>query len=241
MLRDLKALGLALLAVFAVSAMAASAASAQGKLTSDGPVTLTGVQLGELGSGRNATTAFNRREECPNATYTGHKVGSLNETIPSGSTEFTITPHFGLCSITTPVGAFPTTLDMNGCDYVFDLGPTVVLAGTYSVGLTIICPAGKHIQTTVFKTLTHTVANRFCTVTYTHKTTSYTGLHATNGAGGHINIVGTIKGIKVDQTTGDGGESNPVLCPTQTSEAAELHLDLTIKGNGGATPISISD
>lgn len=50
MIRNLKALGLALVAAFAMSAVTTSVASAQqGTLTSDGPVTLKTNELGIAG------------------------------------------------------------------------------------------------------------------------------------------------------------------------------------------------
>jgi hypothetical protein len=238
MIRDLKALGLGLVAVFAISATTAPIAFAQGKLTSASPVTLQGIQVGE---GLNATTAFGFKEECLNGIYTGHRLGSTTESIASGSTQVTIHPPSGVCQTVASGFSFSTTVDMNGCDYVFDFGGTTGgIAGTYGVNLTIVCPQGQHIQTTLFTNSTHTNANRFCTITYTHKSTPYTGLHATNGPGGHISIAGTVTGIKADRTTGDGGDSNALLCPTQTTETAQLHVNLTVAGAGG-NPISLSD
>jgi hypothetical protein len=65
----LKTLGLALVAVFALSAVAASAASAQqGKLTSDGPVTLT---ITETGVEQNFFEMFTSKSPAPPAPSQG--------------------------------------------------------------------------------------------------------------------------------------------------------------------------
>lgn len=75
-MRNLKALGLAAVAVLAFSAVAASAASAQqGKLTSDGPVTLTGEDTGV-----NFFKAFGSEVRCPDSKYTGHTVLTIKQT-----------------------------------------------------------------------------------------------------------------------------------------------------------------
>jgi hypothetical protein len=226
MIRNLKALGLALVAVFAMGALTASAASAQGKLTASGPVTLTGTQTGAEGS--NALTAFGAKTECASATYTGHKVATTpHESIPSGATQATITPHYGSCV----ADGFPATVAMNGCDYVFDLGATTGgVAGTYGVGATVVCPVGKNIEVKAYSSGSH--SSLVCTVKILHKATQYTGLHATNGTGGHVNVAGTITGIEAHKTG---------IClfgATQTTKTAELHLDITVKGG---LAVSLSD
>jgi hypothetical protein len=128
MIRNPKALGLALVAVFAMSAMATSAASAQqGELTSkpvEG-VTLIGSETGEAGS--NALTAFGLRIECPQSTYTGHKYSETPHTlIPNGATTVTLTPDYKEenHNCRSFPGNFPMTVSMNGCDYVLHFGET---------------------------------------------------------------------------------------------------------------------
>ena len=71
MIRNLKALGLALVAVFAMSAMAASASSAS--VTSDGPFTLTGTETG--GTETNYLEAFGLKTKCPGSTSKGEAEG----------------------------------------------------------------------------------------------------------------------------------------------------------------------
>jgi hypothetical protein len=252
MIRNLKTLGLALFALLALGAVAASAASAQvaeqGELTSDGPVTLTGKNTPET---VNAFTAFGNSTKCPNALYTGHKYNvTPHEGIPSGSTTSTITPHYGAC--TSTVFNFPTTVDMNGCDYVFHLETTTPAGNkekTYGVTATIVnCPAGKHIQVTVFTSGSAHGAgtNPFCTVTITENALGYKGLHATDLGTGKIKIHGTIVGIEADQDRGPHPLPFGIPCAEAETKEGELHLDITVSGHNPAKPktettISISE
>jgi hypothetical protein len=232
MIRNLKVLGLAVMAMCALGAMTASVASAQGKLTSEtgGAVTLTGLNTIPFVTGQNALTAFGGKTECAAPHYTGHKVNvTPHVAIPSGSTEATITPHYGKCTTTSSEGTFPSTVDMNGCDYRFQLGGVVGgVVGTYAVNAFVVCPKNTHIQVTLFADSGHFF--RVCTVTIIHKTTAYTGLHATNTSGGHVGIHGTIKGITATRSGG---------CSHQEDKLAELHLDITTEATNGDN-ISIS-
>ena len=249
MTRNLKTLGLALVAALALSALVASAASAQstqGELTSDGAntsVTLVGTQTGVEGS--NATTSFGNRFECAGAKYTGHEsfTTAPHKVIPIPATKITITPHYGSCLTKTGFGNFPTTVHMNGCDYEFVLRNTTGgVTGTYGLDTFIVCPVGKNIQVTQFTSAAnHTAGNAFCTVSIEEKATAYTGLHATTGTpGGTIGIHGTIGGIKSHKHSPSGS----FLCPTASTETAELHLDIGVEGfnaEGKHTDISITD
>jgi hypothetical protein len=160
MIRNLKILGVALIAVFALSAVMASAALAQnGLLTSTGPVKLTGTLTGA--KNENSLTAFGGVVTCSTTKYTGNKIlteaqtkeGKTHELLQSGSSNVTITPHFTGC-ITTQAGIeFPMTIDMNGCDFEFDLGVTSA-ANKYKVKMTEECPTANTIKTTIFANAT---------------------------------------------------------------------------------------
>jgi len=236
MIRNFKALGLALVAVFALSAMAATAASAQGKLTSDGPVTLDITETG--GAGANALTAFGSSVECPGTTYKGHKVGT-NSLIASGETTATITPQYKQpCHVS---GGRQATIATNGCDFVFHVGGTVS-AGTYAVTADVVCTAASNgIHVTVFaNTPPAAEGANLCTLEVTGGTfnDNLTGAHATNGSG-DINVVGTFHSIHVERTglcIFDGGGT--------TETEAEFHIDATVSGTnagGTATAVSLSD
>jgi hypothetical protein len=238
MIRNLKALGLALVAVFAMSAVAASAASAQnGIFTSDGPATLIGTQTGA--AVENSLTAFGKKLMCKNATYTGHKVNvTPHEAIPNGATEITLTPHYGVCELET----FPATVDMNGCDYDLKLTETTpTVADSYFVDAKVTCPVGKHIVVTLFTSAAgHTANNPFCHITITENPAGYTGLKAVDTTNKTIDLTGTIEGIEADKgiisgTTPDVG----ILCPTETTKTGILHIDVSAVDKNG-TQIGLS-
>jgi hypothetical protein len=250
MIRNLKTLGLTLFASLALGVVAASAASAQeqGVLTSDGPVTLTGKTTPET---VNITlAAFGSQLACPNKLYTGHKYNvTPHEGIPNGATTTTITLHYGAC--TWSIFNFPTTVDMNGCDYVFDLGKTTPAGNkekTYGITTTVVCPPEKHIQVTTFTSgSAHGVGTTsFCTITITENAAGYQGLHATDLGTGKIRIHGTIQSITADMDRGPHPLPFGVACNEAETEAAEVAFDMTVSGHNPAkpkteTPISISE
>lgn len=236
MIRNLKAFALALVAVCAVSA-AASASAQANKLTSDGPVTLTGTLTGVESA--NAFTGFGGNVTCPKATYAGHK---YNETpvkfIPSGESTITLSSSYGQCTYRNGPTSFIVTVDMNECDYVLHLEEQIGLF-EFSVKTTIVCPTGKHITMTFFTTAAkHTAGESFCHVTITENAAGYTGLKATDTGNGKVDLTGTAEGIKADKKG-----SEPFLCVEETTENAKVSLDLTFEGKdekGGATAIELS-
>jgi hypothetical protein len=238
MIRNLKVLGLALAAVFALSAVAATAASAQvGTLTSTGNVTLTAT---ENAGQKNAFTAFGGIEiECPGTIYTLHK---LNETphkfIPNDVSQATITPHYKEPCVTKP-GNFPTTIDMNGCDYSMTLGTTVV-ANQYNTIFHVVCPGTNQITVTVFTNATkHAEKKPFCTIHIGTQTPTGTMPTATDNLNGQIQLNGTVKGIAAQRTN----DEDPLLCAATQTATAEYHINVTATGKneaGGATAVSLS-
>jgi hypothetical protein len=218
MIRNLKALGLTLVAVFAMSAMVASAASAS-VITSDGAVTLKGTETGVAGS--NSLSAFGQTLQCPGSTYTGHKVNvTPHVLVPSGATETTITPTYVNC---VDQESRPLTVDMNGCDYVFK-DATNVSAGTYSILVDIVCPVNKSIE----------VTGGVCTLKVGAQTNK-AGFHLTNtgsGTSDDVDLTGEIKTIKASAC---GGLLN--------TEAGIQKSDVTVKGFNSAgveTGVTIS-
>jgi hypothetical protein len=239
MSRNLKALGLALIAVFALSAVVASAASAQnGKLTSDGPVTLFGTQTGE--AKLNAVSLFGGETTCMKAAYTAHKYNvTPHELIVSGESSMTITPNYGTCVWRNGGIAWFATYDMNGCDYALHLGTTKA-ASVYNTTTTIQCPVGQHITVTLFTTAAeHTAGNSFCHFTITEKAAGYPGLLATDTKNGKVDLTGTVENI-----TAHKKGSEPVLCQAGETNIGKIALDITLEGKdkaGAATAISLSD
>lgn len=255
MIRNLKTLGLTLVAVFALSAVAASAASAQGKFTSDGSATVKGTETGANPTAGNVydnvlTSGTLGVFTCNGTTYTGHAPRTHTETtlgeehalIPSGSTTATITPHVSTkCAAQVPViGSRPVTVTMNGCDYLIHLGATTGGGETYGVTIDVKCPPGKVIEVHIYKagSVTHPDADSVCTFKVGEANNQgLTGLHETGTPVSHdIDLAGTLTGIHT--------ETSGTLCGVNTSKNAALDIDVTLKGYtaaGASTGITLSD
>jgi hypothetical protein len=238
MIRNLKTL-VSVLAMFAaLNVVAASSASAQ-TLTSTGPVTLVGTQTGE--AAKNQFSAFGGTTTCANAKYTGYKYNVTPHTfIPNDVSTFTVRSLFGFCSSKIGAASFPTTVDINGCDWVMHVEEPTPFVGTHTVKNTFICVLGSHFTFNIFATnAKHTSNEPFCQLTITESAAGYFGLDATDTTNGKIDISGTISGISVDKKSPTGS----ILCPEETTSTATLSLDITLEGKneaGGATSISLS-
>jgi len=239
MIRNLKALGFALVAVFVIGAMVASAASAQnGIITSDGPFTLKGVNTGA--EAENSLTAFGQVVTCPNATYTGHKVAvTPHEKVPNNSSSVTITPSYGICKVG---GTIKATVDMNGCDYVLHLGATTAIADQYKLTTTVICPPNEHIVVTLFTNEEfHKIKDiPFCHIKITEKA-SYDGLLLRDTTNNTFDLTGTIEGIEAHKENNSKTTNTEasILCLPETTTAGVLHIDVGITETSG-TAIKLS-
>jgi len=247
MVRNLKVLGVALAAVFALSAVTASAALAQvGTITSTGPVKLTGTLTGA--KNENSFTAFGGVLSCATAKYTGNKIltqaqteaGKTHELVPTDSSSVTVTPHYGSCILTQAGIEFPTTVDMNGCDFELDFGVTTGVANKYKVKTTEECPSTQTIKTTIFENATKHAENKpFCVIDITKETNRGEGLTATDTLNGSIDITGTVEGLKMDRESPTGS----FLCPKEETKTGIWHFDINVTGDnaaGAATTISLS-
>jgi hypothetical protein len=136
MSRNIKVLGLALVAMLAMSAVVASAASATAFSfkAEKVPTQLTGKQH----NGNDIFTTDAGKVECTEATYAGEqKVTPTNEVL--------VTPTYSGC---TAFGFANTPIDVNGCQYRFT---TVTKeSGNFEGSADIVCPAGKVIEVTAF-------------------------------------------------------------------------------------------
>ena len=212
MIRNFKALGLALVAAFAMSAVAASAASAESPFhfgsTVDHTV-LSGTQVSE-----DVFTVHGGTVKCSSATYTGTINSSTTKT-----TEVTITPAYGGCRFAGI--AESATIDMNSCDYLFtakttDAGPV------YTGEVHIKC-------TTPGDTITVTVVIGGVTKCIVHiPEQSLTGITYSNaGAPSHIHVNVNIAGIHYSQTEGTGGGK----CETKDNTTTGTYVGTaTLKG-----------
>ena len=231
MIRNLKALGLVLVAVFALSAMAASASSAS-DLTSDGPFTLTGT---ETGGGTNYIEVFGLKLNCPGSFYKGEAV--LGGDLSSGATTFTLNPTFVNCT----TAGLTTTLDLNGCDFVLHLGAAGAV--TYDE----ICPAEEDITWKIFLSAADHAANKpFCVFHFAAALNQGLGgatLSATAGSPEDLDLTGAFEDVHVVVTD---PKVKPILCPgegTLTTNVGKIAVDLTLKGDnasGTSTEVSIS-
>jgi hypothetical protein len=243
MTRNLKALGLALVALFAFGAIAASGASAQ-RLTTEGgkAVTLTATETGS--TFENSLTAFGGRVHCPGSTITGHKKKTEAETaikrehelLLNNATEVTLTPHFRNCTSEDAArNRFPTTIDMNGCDFLLTVG-TLVSLDTYRTEVHVVCPPNKFIEITQFSSSSH--ALRVCATKITTTTpTSHAHIRNTPAAAGtrnDLDVVGTFTDIEAHQSG---------LCGSSTTREGVQHINATVKAVDAAglqTGITIS-
>lgn len=127
MTHELKALGLALLVATALSAVGASAASANPLFHLEmEDTTLTGGQITP-----NVLTTDLGEMKCEVVNYDGTQG-------PFTSTTLTLTPTFEKCKI----GGVNTTVTMNGCSYLFHLGPN---EENFEAAMDIECPAGEKL------------------------------------------------------------------------------------------------
>jgi hypothetical protein len=242
MTRSLKALGLALIAVFALSALSASAASAQnGMVTGANPFVLHGND--EAGT-TTPLTAFGGSTECAVATYTGGKVGGTTPeghhmALPSGSSDFTITPAYSGC---LGNGVLPETITMNGCDYVVHVEKTVAGSNDqYTSTVELVCPLGKEVTIDIYLNHESHTAHPLipdCTI-HVPPQKGLAGATLTDELGStHLTLGGSAMKVKMTRTAGPCG----ALATTST---AVLDLAVTLEGRsaptgGNAVPLSLS-
>lgn len=145
MTRNLKILGLAVVAALALSAVVASGASAKHHFAApNAPTDGTGSQTTQ-----NIFTTSGGEVKCNTATFSGTQ-GAIR------SSSVSVTPAYSGC---TAFGFATTHVKMNGCTYEFTT-PTVNLGGGQFTGEPphVRCPAGAQIE------ITPTFFGSVCTV-----------------------------------------------------------------------------
>jgi hypothetical protein len=190
MIRNIKVLGLAVVAILAMSAMVASAASAAYWFKSDAGVgvttTLKGEQKERAGGLFDEFTTTAGVVKCKKATYTGSASGPTQ-------TSVTVHPEYAEC---TAFG-FGATVSTAGCNYVFKTTATNFAATTE-----VECSAGSEI--TVVAKLAGVTK---CTVKIGPQDVGLVTLtNMTNGSGikdvhADINLANT---ISYSETKGEG-------------------------------------
>jgi hypothetical protein len=232
MTRNLKMLGLALVAAFAMSGVAASAVQAESFwFTSDGtPTTLTGSQIGE------DVIGFDFGElTCETVTYSGSITGTT-------STTATLTPTYGGCE----VSGIPAVVHMNGCDYLVH---THTKIGTsYTVTTDIVCPtttSPPHLIHEITVTAIAPGGTLKCTFHIPDQAIS-TGVTLTKATKANgktdLTIAVNVSSIGYNETT--TGTSGTGACQTADSTTNGTYVGTeTIEGRnstGGETSISVS-
>jgi len=239
MIRNLKVLGMALVAVFAMGALAASAASAQnGKITSlttGEDFTLTGTPEGAKGSGTNIFK-FKEGEvngiECHETHYHGEATGG--GPLKNGAETATVIPTYKGCTF----GGLPLTVTMNGCDFDLHLTKTTGVADTYEVTSDLTCPPEKVVEVHIYLSKqAHEKDEAFCTLTFGAQN-GLKGATLKDETNGHLTLGGTIKGISSTKhgACAAGG--------TENSTTGTLGLGVTLEGKnektGAKTNLTIS-
>ncbi|HVY96877.1 MAG TPA: hypothetical protein VHA54_07950 [Solirubrobacterales bacterium] len=160
MTRNLKALGLALVAVFALSAVVASAATAAPKLTPEPeeyPVTVKASQSGtnvfELEGGR--------KTECANFTLEG----TIKNKEEAEKSELNLFPTSSECTTTILGNKDPSTITWNGCWFRFTISEAaagaIAAEGWQWTGtlLHLECPVGAVQELHVYSSAANHLAN----------------------------------------------------------------------------------
>jgi hypothetical protein len=232
MTRNLKALGLALVAVFALSAVAASAAYAEGvsELTpqSNQHVIITGHQEKVI-----YKTAAGQEVTCEKITYDG--------TINGNTATLTLEPTYSSCHTTFP--KFPTTITMNGCDYLIH-GQLTKPAGTFQASTDIVCPSPGGVESTIevhiYSNVGHT--ELLCTATIKGQTglTTIT-IRNTAGTPDDVTLESNLTGIQAtshqalcgqktvwQNTTSTGGITVEAYSTTGFPEVENVQVNLTV-------------
>jgi hypothetical protein len=134
MTRNIKTLGLALVAVFAFSAVIASAAQANVFMAESYPVHLKGEQVaGE----KHVFEITGSKVECSTAKFT-----TRGAQLTAASGEATIDPVYETC---TAFGFVGSEVKMNGCHYKFHVGHNTA-ADVYEGTVDLICPTGSEVE-----------------------------------------------------------------------------------------------
>lgn len=156
MIRNIKVLGLSVVAMLAMTAMVASAASAANFTASSYPASGSGGQTTE-----HVFTVQGSTVKCKTANFTG--------SLSAASETMSITPEYKEC---TAFGFINATVNMNGCTYEFKTGAG---SGDNWAGTVVVkCPTGKEITVEAGPCVVHIPAQTPTTnkVSFTNETGS---------------------------------------------------------------------
>lgn len=186
MTRNLKVLGLALVAVFAMSAVAATAASAHFTTGSDS----TRLTASGIGTEQKFEISATEYVNCEQVAIAGTVTVGTNEEAIEAEPAYS-----GNCKIVQGGTTVAGTVDMNGCKYKF----------TTNNEVHIVCPVNKHIEVTA--TGLHLQCLDVFGTTPTTPTVSYT--NEGSGTTMDVKIKSEVSGITYEKTGSCGsGEFN---------------------------------
>jgi hypothetical protein len=226
MIRNFKALGLAVVAVLAMSAVVSSAAQAAVNYTSTTgvyPATVSGTQS----TTHNFVIGGNRTLTCDEAKFSG--------ALTAASTEITITPTYGsattACHVILLENTFDATVTVNSCDYLF----TEPTAGELKAAVHVLCPGTNKIVIDVYNghNVAHTEANLICKYSIAPQTPAGT-VQMTNNATTPKSVTAhaAITGVAVTR------EFGTLAACGAASQTATYTGDTLLKGfNEGGTEI----
>jgi hypothetical protein len=123
MIRNLKALGLALMAIFALTAVASSAAQA---IEFHSEIENTTVTASTEAGSNSVFDAAGASISCASATFTGSQAAKTSPTL-------TVTPAYSNCTFLGVVGV---PVNMNGCQYTFNANGEVAITGASCTAIT---------------------------------------------------------------------------------------------------------
>lgn len=234
MRRNLKVLGLALVAAFALSAIASGSASAEiATFTSGSPwTTLTATALNT-----QTFTAGTRAVKCESVVADNASMGEDQSTI-------TVEPTYGKtvkseefteaetneteCEIETPTAKFKAMVHTNGCHYKFTAG------GTVDGSVHIECPVGKEIEVTIdilgkFRPCLDIPAQTPTTPTVTYTNETYLDEEKNVW---DVKVTSHVEGVKYTETG---------VCGTEVKNNANYTGEVTVKGfNTAGTPVDVT-
>jgi len=231
MIRNLKALGLALAAILALSAVSASGVSAATEpiakfSCSTYPCSLSGEQpAAEKHEFVTAAGAV----ECELAIF-------QSSTISEAATGLTVTPTYEECVLHNALTGTtdPATVTMNGCDYKFTIHyhetkkGAGVKADEYSGDVDIVCPAEKAIEIHVFKAADeeHKEATK---CTYHIKEQAVDNIDYKDETSGAIEVTATESPATVKRTVGTflncGAENQTAKYSGKVTASVQLEPD----------------
>ncbi len=231
MTRNLKALGLALVAVFAMSAFIASAAQASPVVTTtNNGTTLKTKSIGVQKFIVNPGAENESKLECSELTG--------DATVNNGASSITLGEIVYEEDCTAHVGeqTLPVIVDMNGCHYTLHGGEA---EGTHHFvnGLLDITGCTGTGPTITIKNATTTATLCTYTVWATNNLSPITATNTTNASGADdIDVVAN--GVTVDTTKSQG-----LLCPQATNSHAFYYGEITVTAtaSGSATDVTLSE